>query len=135
MLAYSACVWFAIVYLADHYVVDILGGLAYASVAYWVVLHGPRRFRQLIDRAADPALASADGGAANVEDGGTDGSVRRTRWRIVAGGLVVAGIGALIGLAMVTFGWFGGSGSFLFLVPWFAVLGGLSRAAVGFLSR
>jgi hypothetical protein len=31
MLAYSACVWFSIVYLADHYVVDILGGLAYAS--------------------------------------------------------------------------------------------------------
>src|SRR2546421_195556 len=26
MLAYSACVWFAVVYLADHYVVDILGG-------------------------------------------------------------------------------------------------------------
>ena len=28
MLAYSVCVWLSIVYLADHYVVDIIGGLA-----------------------------------------------------------------------------------------------------------
>ena len=31
LLAYSVCVWFSIVYLADHYVVDIIGGLVYAS--------------------------------------------------------------------------------------------------------
>jgi len=37
MLAWGAVVIFAIVYLAHHYVVDALGGIAYAIVAYWVV--------------------------------------------------------------------------------------------------
>lgn len=134
MLAYSACVWFAIVYLADHYVIDILGGLAYAGVAYWVVLHGPRRFRQAIDRAADPGLGPGVGAAA-VADRAAEGATRRIRWSVVGGGLALAAIGGLVGFAMVTLGWFGGSGSVIFLVPSFAVLGGLSRAAVGFLSR
>ena len=37
MLIYSAVVWFAIMYLGHHYLVDALGGLLYAVVAYWVV--------------------------------------------------------------------------------------------------
>ncbi len=37
MLAYSLVVWFAIVYLGHHYVVDIVGGVAYALAAWWVV--------------------------------------------------------------------------------------------------
>jgi membrane-associated phospholipid phosphatase len=37
MLAWGAVVMFAIVYLAHHYVVDALGGVAYAVAAYWVV--------------------------------------------------------------------------------------------------
>jgi hypothetical protein len=135
MLAYSACVWFAIVYLADHYVVDILGGLAYAGAAYWVVIHGPRRFRRLIDRAADPELESGVEAASAGGEGATRCLDRRIRWDVVGVGLLVAGIGAIVGVAMVMFGLFGGSGSILFLAPWFAVLGGLSRAALGFLSR
>ena len=135
MLAYSACVWFAIVYLADHYVVDILGGLAYASVAYWVVLHGPRRFRRLVDRAADPELESGVEGAAAGDEATAAPATRRIRWTVVAQGLALAAIGGVVGVAMANFGLLGGSGSVLFLGPWFAVLGGLSRAAVGFLSR
>ena len=37
MLGWGAAVIFAIVYLAHHYVVDALGGVAYALVAYWAV--------------------------------------------------------------------------------------------------
>ncbi len=134
MLAYSACVWFAIVYLADHYVVDILGGLAYAAVAYWVVIHAPGRFRRAIDRVADPELEAG----VEADDAGDRGAIirlgRRIRWGIVRQGLLIAGIGALAGVAMAGFGLFGGSGTALFLAPWFAVLGGLSRAAAGLLS-
>jgi hypothetical protein len=135
MLVYSACVWFAVVYLADHYVVDILGGLAYASIAYWLVLHGPSRFRRMIDRAADPELESGVEGAAAGTEHAPARLGRRIRWPVVGGALAVAAVGAVIGFAMAKFGLFGGSGSVLFLVPWFAVLGGLSRAAIAFLSR
>ena len=38
MLVYSAVVWFAIMYLGHHYLVDALGGLIYALVSYWVVM-------------------------------------------------------------------------------------------------
>jgi hypothetical protein len=37
MLLYTAVVWFAIMYLGHHYLVDALGGLVYALAAYAVV--------------------------------------------------------------------------------------------------
>lgn len=37
MLAYTAAVWFSIMYLGHHYLLDALGGLVYAVVAYLVV--------------------------------------------------------------------------------------------------
>lgn len=37
MLAYAGVVWFAIVYLGHHYVVDVVAGVAYAAGAYWLV--------------------------------------------------------------------------------------------------
>ena len=37
MLVWGAVVIFAIVYLAHHYVVDAIGGIAYAAAAYWVI--------------------------------------------------------------------------------------------------
>jgi membrane-associated phospholipid phosphatase len=37
MLVYAAAVWFSIVYLGHHYVLDVIGGLAYAVAAYLVV--------------------------------------------------------------------------------------------------
>jgi hypothetical protein len=134
MLAYSACVWFAIVYLADHYVVDIIGGVAYAAAAYWLVVHAPRRLRSFIDTAADDDLER------RVEAGQTDDerlerAGRRVSWRAVWPGLVVAAIGALTGVAMAQLQLLGGSATALILVPWFAVLGGLSWAAAGLLSR
>lgn len=37
-LGYAAMVWWAIVFTGDHYVVDVLGGIAYASGAYYVIV-------------------------------------------------------------------------------------------------
>ena len=55
MLAYTACVWFSIVYLGEHWVVDIIGGVAYSLAAYFVVRHGPAWVRRLRARPADAA--------------------------------------------------------------------------------
>ena len=126
MLLYSVCVWFAIVYIADHYVVDIVAGLAYAAAAYWAVIHAPGWFRGVVDRAADPEL-SADPADRRAP-------LRRVDRPAVVQGMVVAGIGVAALVAMA-YGWFGGSSSPLFLVPWAVLLAGGWRAAAALLSR
>ena len=40
ILAYAGAVWFSIIYLGHHYVVDVLGGVALALVAYWALRRG-----------------------------------------------------------------------------------------------
>ncbi|TMC14377.1 MAG: inositol phosphorylceramide synthase [Chloroflexi bacterium] len=48
LLAYTACVWIAIVYLGEHYFVDALAGLAYAFAATAIVtLVAVRRARRV----------------------------------------------------------------------------------------
>ena len=37
LLAYSMAVWFSVVYLGHHYVVDVIGGIAFAVAAYFVM--------------------------------------------------------------------------------------------------
>ncbi len=136
MLLYSACVWFSIVYLADHYVVDILGGLAYATAAYAAVVHAPGWFRRFVDRAADPTLE------AEVE-AATQAGAGRGAWRLqervdrraVALGVGVAIVGGLGVLLIARGGWLGGGSSPALLVPWALVIGGLWRAALGVLAR
>ena len=51
LIAWTACVWFSIVYLGEHYVVDALDGVVYVVVAVLMV----ERFSRL--RAARPAKA------------------------------------------------------------------------------
>ncbi len=53
VLAYALAVWLSIVYLADHYVVDVIGGVAYAALAAWLVS------RLALARPAAPAIAPA----------------------------------------------------------------------------
>lgn len=135
VLGYFFVVCFAIVYLAEHYVVDAIAGVAYAAAAYAVVSHAPARLQRLFARARDDALESS------VAAGGWDvRSTGRTfrewrsavAWRGVAAGLVVAAAGAG-GLA-----WLAGRGestSPLYLVPAVLVLGGLWRASVALIRR
>ena len=135
MLAYTACVWFAIVYLGEHWVVDIIGGVIYATVAYATILHGPRWARQLMEKAADEEIEAS----VEAEDAGDAGALRRigrhVRWALVVQGAVVAALGAVLAYGMNTQDWFGGSGSGLYMVAWLGILGGLWRGAAGLLSR
>jgi len=135
MLLYTACVWFAIVYLADHYVVDILGGVAYAFGGYFAVVHAPGWFRRFVDRAADPGV-EAD---VEVGESGDESAWRRVagrvRWALVRQGAVIFVVGALGLIGVAKGGWFGGDDTPVLLVPWALIIAGLWRAALGAISR
>jgi hypothetical protein len=135
MAVYTACVWFAIVYLADHYVVDIVGGVAYASAAYFAVVHAPGWFRRFVDRAADPQV-EAD---VEVGEAGDEGAWRRVagrvRWALVGQGAAIFVVGALGLIGVAKGGWFGGDDTPVLLVPWALIIAGLWRAALGAISR
>ena len=133
MLAYAACIWFAIVYLGEHWVVDIIGGVVYASVAYFVVMHAPAWGRRFMAKMADDEIEAA------VEEEGEVGPLRRlhrrVRWPLVIQGLVAAALGASIAFGLNPFGWVIGPQNALYLLPWLAILGGLWRSAAGLISR
>ena len=135
MLAYTACIWFAIVYLGEHWVFDIVGGVVYASAAYFVVMHGPRWARRFMERMADTEIEAV----VETEDDGEATASRRlgrhVRWSLVLQGLGFAILGAILGYGMNALGWLGGSQSALYLLPWLAILGGLWRSAAGLISR
>jgi len=135
MLAYTACVWFAIVYLGEHWVVDIIGGVIYALIAYLAILHGPRWARRWMEKVADEEIEAG----VEAEDAGDEGALRRmgrrVRWAVVGQGIVVAVLGSALAGGMVIQGWLGGSSNPLYLLAWLGILGGLWRAAAGLLSR
>jgi hypothetical protein len=135
MLAYTLCVWFSIVYLGEHWVVDIVGGVAYSLAAYWVVLHGPSWAHRLMERAADAEIEAG----VEAEDAGEAGALRRigrrVRWAVLAQGAALAVAGAALAYGMDALGWLGGPGSGLYFVAWLGILGGLWRSAVGLFSR
>jgi hypothetical protein len=135
MAAYMACVWFAIVYLGEHWVVDIIGGVLYASVAYLAVMHGPGWGRRLVASFADEEIEAG----VEAEDAGDAGALRRigrrVRWALIVQGVAAAAIGLAVAYGMNRLGWLGGSQSGLYVVPWVFVLGGLWRAAAGLVSR
>ncbi|MGD0247894.1 MAG: phosphatase PAP2 family protein [Candidatus Limnocylindrales bacterium] len=135
MLAYTACVWFAIVYLGEHWVVDIIGGVAYALAAYFVVIHAPRLARHFMEQVADEEIEAG----VEAEEEGDVGALRRlhrrVRWALVGQGLAVALVGAGLAFGMNAYGWVGGAQSALYLLPWLAILGGLWRSAAGLVSR
>jgi hypothetical protein len=136
MLVYAACVWFSVVYLADHYVVDILAGLAYAFVAYAAVVHAPGWFRRVVDRAADPSIeAEVEAGEATSGWRARWRLAERISWPALATGLAIAAAG-VVGLVLVDrAGWLGGRSSPGLLIPWALVIAGLWRSALAVLAR
>jgi hypothetical protein len=62
MLAYGATVVFMIVYMGEHYVVDILAGVALAVAGYLAAFHW-RRIKPWLDRAGQIAAGPAAPGA------------------------------------------------------------------------
>jgi membrane-associated phospholipid phosphatase len=135
MLAYTACVWFAIVYLGEHWVVDIIGGVVYAFAAYFAITRGPSWTRRFMERVADEEIEAG----VEAEDEGDVGALRRlgrrVRWALVVQGVAVALLGAVLAYGMNRLGWAGGTGTALYLVPWLAILGGLWRGSAGLVSR
>ncbi|HEY5487411.1 MAG TPA: phosphatase PAP2 family protein [Candidatus Limnocylindrales bacterium] len=135
MLAYTACVWFAIVYLGEHWVVDIVGGVVYAMAAYLLILHGPAWARRFMETVADEELEAG----VEAEDQGDVGALRRlglrVRWTLVAQGLALFAVGLAAAFGMSKFGWAGGTQSGFYFLAWLAMLGGLWRGAVGLVSR
>jgi membrane-associated phospholipid phosphatase len=65
LVGWAACVWFSVVYLGEHYVVDALDGLVYVAAAVLVV----ELVRHRLERRAGPELA---GTGAEQEPGGRD---------------------------------------------------------------
>ena len=121
VLAYAALVWFSVVYLADHYVVDLIGGLVYAVLAYVAITRAPSGFKRFVDRAAELRGAGFGDGAGVRGMGSAHVPLVQ--------GLVTAAIGAAVLMIMAWGDVLGGSTTPLFLVPWAAVIGGLWRAA------
>ncbi len=135
MLAYTACVWFAIVYLGEHWVFDIVGGVLYAFGAYFAITRGPRWARRFMEQIADEEIEAG----VEAEDEGDVGALRRigrrVRWALVVQGLAVTLVGVVFAYGMNRLGWAGGPGSALYLLPWIAILGGLWRGSAGLVSR
>ncbi len=135
MLAYTACVWFAIVYLGEHWVVDIIGGVVYAYAAYFAITRGPAWTRRFMERVADEEIEAG----VEAEDEGDVGALRRigrrVRWALVVQGVVVALVGAVLAYGMNRLGWAGGTSTAFYMVPWLAILGGLWRGSAGLVSR
>ena len=135
MLAYTACIWFAIVYLGEHWVADIIGGVIYASASYFAVMHGPRWVRRFMEKVADEEIEAG----VEAEDEGDAGALRRlgrhVRWALVVQGGVVTVSGVALAFGISTFGWLGGTSGLFYFVAWLAILGGGWRGAAGLLSR
>ena len=134
MLAYATCVWFAVVYLADHWLIDVLAGIAYAAVAYLAVTRAPGWFRQALDRAADQRIGAAIDDS-RAGDGAALGRLGRgIRWTIVAQGLAITVVGALIAAVLVNGDLLGGYSAPFYLIPSAISLAGLWRVAQGVFS-
>src|ERR1035437_1674495 len=131
MLGYAACVWFAVIYLGDHYLVDVPGGIRYASVACRAVTHAPGWFRRVVDRAADEEIEST------LEAAGAGGRAvlgrlnRRVRWPVIAQGLALAAAGVIVTTAVIKGDLLGGYSTPLYLIPSGVVLIGLWRGGPG----
>ena len=136
MIGYAACVWFAVIYLGDHYLIDVLAGILYAVVAYLAVTRAPGWFRRVIDRAADAEIeASVDAPGVGVRDGAALGRLnRRIRWSIVGQGIAIGVAGSVVAAIMLGENILGGYSAPFYLVPSVIALVGLWRVAMGVFS-
>jgi hypothetical protein len=115
LFVYFLVVVFAIVLLADHYLVDAYAGVLYASGAWLAITHAPRRLDAWLDRLRG--------------SGEADGRVDRVR---LAQGAVAAIVGAA-GLAVLLA--LREGSAFWALGPWGLILGGCLWAATAFARR
>jgi hypothetical protein len=136
MIGYAACVWFAVIYLGDHYLIDVLAGIAYAVLAYLVITRAPGWFRRVVDRAADQEIeATVDEPGVGVGDGAVLGRLnRRIRWTVVGQGIGLGAIGTIVATIMINWDVLGGYSAPFYLIPSLVALAGLWRVALGVFS-
>ncbi len=127
--AYALLVAFSIMYTGDHWLIDVIGGAAFAYVSYYAVVHGPARVRGwLAQMRDDGAAASATGGLRRLLRAPGEAIV----WPRVVAGLVVAAAGIWAVGAMEHAGQ---AYTPLFLVPWAVLIAGSWLAAAGLIRR
>ena len=119
------------VYLADHWLIDVLAGIAYAIVAYLAVTRAPAWFRRAVDRAADDRIGAVVDGAAAGDGAAIAGLGRRIRWTVVGQGLAMTAAGAIIAAVLLDDHLLGGYSGPFYLIPSAIALAGLWRLAQG----
>jgi membrane-associated phospholipid phosphatase len=125
--AYFLVVAFSIVYLGDHYFVDVLAGALYAAVAYWAVLQARHTIRGGLTRVRG---WRTDVGAGDVAGVGAEGAVAvpRLAWRRMVVGAVIAVVGFAWAMSLQSAH---ETASVLYLVSWGVCLSGAVVTATG----
>lgn len=126
---YAVLVAFSVLYTGDHWLIDCLGGAAYAYVAYYAIVHGPARVQRLLAGLRDDTLVGRAGGGLRASVIGLRTSVAWVR----------LGLGAIF----VIVGWdqvlamehAGQTGTWLYLLPWLVLFSGLWVVAVAIIRR
>ncbi|MHB8503473.1 MAG: phosphatase PAP2 family protein [Candidatus Acidiferrales bacterium] len=72
LYCWAVIVWLAVVYLGEHYVTDVVGGIAYAALAIAIV-------RTITARRAHGALAGAPGSQSSAPSVARSGGTTRSR--------------------------------------------------------
>jgi hypothetical protein len=129
-LGYTALVAFSVMYTGDHWLIDCVGGIAYAYVAYYAVVHAPAPLRRRLARLRNDAVAARGGGA------GVRGYVADLRTSIGWPSLVA-------GVFLVVAGWnwvqdmqhAGQFQTWRYLLPWGVLFTGLCLFASSIIRR
>jgi hypothetical protein len=126
--AYTLLVAFSVMYTGDHWLIDCLGGVAYAYVSYYVVVHASAIQRRLA-RLRDDTLSV--GGTGNLRDWVTTFPSTVSWGRLVLGGVVAAA--GLFGVQAMEHA--RDTATWLYLLPWGVLVAGLWLVAVSVVRR
>ncbi len=126
--AYTLLVAFSVMYTGDHWLIDCIGGVAYAYVSYYVIVHATAVQRRLA-RLRDDTLSTAAPGSLRQRVTTFPSTVSWSR--LVLGGVIaVVGVGGVQAMERAR-----DTATWLYLVPWGVVVVGLWLVAVSVLRR
>ncbi len=126
--AYTLVVAFSVMYTGDHWLIDCIGGAAYAYVSYYLITHAAVVQRRLAGLRDDTLGMGSVGGAREwvMTLPSTVSWVRL----LLGAGIAVVGIGGVQAMERT-----GHTGTWLYLVPWGAVVAGTWLVAVSIIRR
>ncbi len=127
-LAYTLLVAFSVMYTGDHWLIDCIGGVAYAYVSYYVIVHATAVQRRLARLRDDTLSTAAPGG---VREWVTSFPSTVSWSRLVLGGVIaVVGVGGVQTMERAR-----DTATWLYLVPWGVLVVGIWLVAVSVLRR